>query len=151
VLVLGTKFGGLTAALAVHHELRGDVDVTVVANDDRFLFNPGLIWLPFGKRDRADITFPAPRPSRIMASRVTGDRDFRTAKAGNAGLMRRAEAAVVHAVLDVAVVDGELFVLMADVGDRLVPPGDAPVDLALHRTSCNVRRVAGHGRPGADG
>ena len=37
-----------------------------------------------------------------------------------------------HAVLDVAVVDGELSVLMADVGDRLVPPGDAPVDLALH-------------------
>jgi hypothetical protein len=32
----------------------------------------------------------------------------------------------------VAVVDGELSVLMADVGDRLVPPGDAPVDLALH-------------------
>ncbi len=58
VLVLGTNFGGLTAALTVHHELHGDVDVTVVAKDDRFLFNPSLIWLPFGKRDRADITFP---------------------------------------------------------------------------------------------
>ena len=30
-----------------------------------------------------------------------------------------------HAVLDVAAVDGELAVLMVDVGDRLVPPGDA--------------------------
>ncbi|TIC84859.1 hypothetical protein E8D34_14225 [Nocardioides sp. GY 10113] len=58
VLVLGANFGGLTAALAVRHELHGDVDVTVVAPDDHFLFNPSLIWLPFGKRDREDITFP---------------------------------------------------------------------------------------------
>ncbi len=58
VLVLGANFGGLTAALAVRHELDGDVDVTVVAPDDQFLFTPSLIWLPFGKRDREDITFP---------------------------------------------------------------------------------------------
>ncbi|HEU5038698.1 MAG TPA: FAD-dependent oxidoreductase [Nocardioides sp.] len=58
VVVLGANFGGLTAALAVKHELDGDIDVTVVAPDDRFLFNPSLIWLPFGKRDREDITFP---------------------------------------------------------------------------------------------
>jgi sulfide:quinone oxidoreductase len=58
VLVLGANFGGLTAALAVRHELDGDVDVTVVSASDQFLFNPSLIWLPFGKRDRADITFP---------------------------------------------------------------------------------------------
>jgi len=58
VLVLGGNFGGLTAALAVRHELHGDVDVTVVSASDRFLFNPSLIWLPFGKRAPADITFP---------------------------------------------------------------------------------------------
>jgi sulfide:quinone oxidoreductase len=58
VLVLGANFGGLTAALAVRHELDGDVDVTVVSASDHFLFNPSLIWLPFGKRDRDDITFP---------------------------------------------------------------------------------------------
>ena len=50
VLVLGGNFGGLTAALAVKHELHGDVDVRVVSASDRFLFNPSLIWLPFGKR-----------------------------------------------------------------------------------------------------
>jgi sulfide:quinone oxidoreductase len=58
VLVLGGNFGGLTAALAVRHELHGDVDVRVVSASDRFLFNPSLIWLPFGKRKRSDITFP---------------------------------------------------------------------------------------------
>jgi sulfide:quinone oxidoreductase len=56
--VLGGNFGGLTAGLAVRHELRGDVDVTVVSASDRFLFNPSLIWLPFGKRSPTDITFP---------------------------------------------------------------------------------------------
>ncbi|MEL7208872.1 MAG: FAD-dependent oxidoreductase, partial [Actinomycetota bacterium] len=58
VVVLGSNFGGLTAALAVKHELDGDVDVTVISPSDRFLFNPSLIWLPFGKRTPEDITFP---------------------------------------------------------------------------------------------
>lgn len=58
VLVLGGNFGGLTAALAVKRELGDDVDVTVVSASDRFLFNPSLIWLPFGKRSANDITFP---------------------------------------------------------------------------------------------
>ena len=58
VLVLGGNFGGLTAALAVSHELRRDVDVRVISASDRFVFNPSLIWLPFGKRRPADITFP---------------------------------------------------------------------------------------------
>ncbi|MEZ5095407.1 MAG: FAD-dependent oxidoreductase [Nocardioides sp.] len=57
VVVLGSNFGGLTAALAVRHELDGDVDVTVVSPSDRFLFNPSLIWVPFGKRGKKDITF----------------------------------------------------------------------------------------------
>jgi len=58
VLVIGGNFGGLTAALGVKAELGGDVDVTVVSASERFLFNPSLIWLPFGKRSAGDITFP---------------------------------------------------------------------------------------------
>jgi sulfide:quinone oxidoreductase len=58
VLVLGGNFGGLTTALAVHHELEGDVDVRVVSASERFVFNPSLIWLPFGKRKPEDLTFP---------------------------------------------------------------------------------------------
>ncbi|HVK27675.1 MAG TPA: FAD-dependent oxidoreductase [Nocardioides sp.] len=58
VVVLGANFGGLTAALAVQHELHGEVDVMVISASDHFLFTPSLIWLPFGKRAPADITFP---------------------------------------------------------------------------------------------
>jgi NADH dehydrogenase FAD-containing subunit len=58
VLVLGGNFGGLTAAISVKHELEGDVDVTVVSSSDHFLFTPSLIWVPFGKRTHADVTFP---------------------------------------------------------------------------------------------
>lgn len=57
VIVLGNNFGGLTAALSLKHELHGDVDVTVVSDRDYFLFNPSLIWVPFGKRRGKDITF----------------------------------------------------------------------------------------------
>ena len=57
VLVLGSNFGGLTAAISVKKELDGDVDVTVLSDRDYFLYNPSLIWLPFGKRDGDDITF----------------------------------------------------------------------------------------------
>jgi NADH dehydrogenase FAD-containing subunit len=58
VLVLGGNFGGLTAALSVKHELQGDVDVRVVSTSRRFVFNPSLIWLPFGKRRPQDLSFP---------------------------------------------------------------------------------------------
>src|SRR5262245_19576986 len=57
VLVLGGNFGGLTAAIAVKHELRGDVDVRAASASDRFLFNPSLIWIPFGLRAPQDMSF----------------------------------------------------------------------------------------------
>ena len=56
--MIGGNFAGLTAALEVKAELGGDVEVTVVSASQRFLFNPSLIWLPFGKRGPGDITFP---------------------------------------------------------------------------------------------
>ncbi len=57
VLVLGGNFAGLNAAIHIKDALEGDVDVTVVSASSRFLFNPSLIWLPFGKRKAKDITF----------------------------------------------------------------------------------------------
>lgn len=73
------------------------------------------------------------RPERDWVMRITGDRDFRTARIWRAGIMHRAAAVVDHAVVDVAVTDGELTVLMRDVGDRLVPEGDGVLDMATHR------------------
>ncbi len=57
VVVIGGNFAGLNAALDLKHELHDDVDVCVISESDRFIFNPSLIWLPFGKRDSNDITF----------------------------------------------------------------------------------------------
>lgn len=70
VLVLGANFGGLTAALAVKHELHGDVDVTVLSDRDYFLFNPSLIWLPFGKRTPKQVAF------RVAPTFESGDVEF---------------------------------------------------------------------------
>ena len=58
VLVLGGNFGGLTAALEVKRLLGDDADVTVASKANGFLFNPSLIWVPFGKRSIRDLTFP---------------------------------------------------------------------------------------------
>jgi sulfide:quinone oxidoreductase len=57
VIVLGANFGGLTAALSLKKDLKHDVDVTVVSDRDYFLFNPSLIWLPFGARNEKNVTF----------------------------------------------------------------------------------------------
>lgn len=73
------------------------------------------------------------RPENDWIMRITGDRDFRTAKIWRAGIMHRAAAVVEHAVVDVDVVDGELTILMRDVGDRLVPEGDGVLDTVAHR------------------
>lgn len=47
----------MTAALSIKDRLQSDVDVTVISASDQFLFNPSLIWLPFGKRTAEQITF----------------------------------------------------------------------------------------------
>ena len=58
VLVLGSNFAGLTAALSLKQELADDVAVRVVSASERFLFTPSLIWVPFGKRTINKISFP---------------------------------------------------------------------------------------------
>lgn len=62
VVVLGSSFGGLTAAFALKRELGPDVHVRVISPSDRFVFNPSLIWLPFGRRTAADVTFTVEAP-----------------------------------------------------------------------------------------
>lgn len=57
IVIVGTSFAGYTAALELKELVGDNHDVTVVANTDRFLFFPSLIWYPFGLREAKDITF----------------------------------------------------------------------------------------------
>ncbi len=56
IVVLGGSFGGLTAAFELKRLLGKKADVTVVSDDDRFVFLPSLPWLIMGSRKPADIT-----------------------------------------------------------------------------------------------
>ena len=68
--------------------------------------------------------------------RVTGDRDYRTFKIWNAGVMDAAPPSIDHAVVGMALEgSGEtavLSVLMRDVGEHLIPPGDDPITFTQH-------------------
>src|SRR3974390_1848268 len=56
IVILGGSFGGLTAALELKRMLGNKADVTVVSDDDRFVFLPSLPWLIMGWRKPEDIT-----------------------------------------------------------------------------------------------
>ncbi|MGZ4169439.1 MAG: NAD(P)/FAD-dependent oxidoreductase, partial [Solirubrobacteraceae bacterium] len=58
VVVLGSSFAGLTAALELRKHLDKRHEVVVLDPRDHFTFIPSLIWLPFGLRQPDDITFP---------------------------------------------------------------------------------------------
>lgn len=58
VVVLGSSFAGLTAALELRKHLDDSHEVIVLDPRPRFTFIPSLIWLPFGVRDAKDVTFP---------------------------------------------------------------------------------------------
>ena len=69
VVVIGSSFAGLTAALEARRRLGDDARVTVLDPRPDFTFIPSLIWVPFGLREPDDITFPlAPRSTRRGAS-----------------------------------------------------------------------------------
>jgi len=68
--------------------------------------------------------------------RVTGDRDLRTLKIWQAGIMNDAPAEIDHAVVGMAA-DGDnedalLTILMRDVGNHLIPEGDSMISLETH-------------------
>ncbi|MCK9249289.1 MAG: FAD-dependent oxidoreductase [Solirubrobacteraceae bacterium] len=57
VLVLGSSFAGLNAALDLRRRLRDEVEVVVLDPRPRFTFIPSLVWLPFGLRRPDQVTF----------------------------------------------------------------------------------------------
>jgi sulfide:quinone oxidoreductase len=58
IVILGGSFGGLTAALEVKRLLGKKAEVTVISDDDKFVFIPSLPWLSLGWRRASDITLP---------------------------------------------------------------------------------------------
>jgi len=56
IVVLGGSFGGLTAAFEIKRLLGAAAEVTVISEDNRFVFMPSLPWLIMGWRRPEDIT-----------------------------------------------------------------------------------------------
>lgn len=57
VVVVGSSFAGLTAALDLRKRLPASDEIVVLDPRDHFTFIPSLIWLPFGMRQPKDVTF----------------------------------------------------------------------------------------------
>lgn len=58
IAIIGGSFGGLTAAFELKRLLGKKAEVTVLSDDDKFVFVPSLPWLSVGSRRAADITLP---------------------------------------------------------------------------------------------
>lgn len=58
VVVAGSSFAGMTAALELRKRLPDGDEIVVFDPRADFTFIPSLIWLPFGLREPSDITFP---------------------------------------------------------------------------------------------
>ena len=57
-VVVGGNFAGLTAALELKRKGGKEHSVIVIDKNDKFLFMPSLIWVPFKRRNIEDITVP---------------------------------------------------------------------------------------------
>jgi len=58
IVVLGSNFAGLTAALELKERLGEAAKLTVISKDDAFVFTPELIKIAFGLARRVDAVFP---------------------------------------------------------------------------------------------
>lgn len=58
IVILGGSFGGLTSAFELKRLLGKRADITVISDEDRFIFIPSLPWLSFGWRKKDDISIP---------------------------------------------------------------------------------------------
>lgn len=56
IVVLGSNFAGVTAALEIKRKIKNS-EVQVISPSKKFLYVPSLIWVPFGRRKLEDIRF----------------------------------------------------------------------------------------------
>lgn len=58
IIIIGSSYAGLAAALELRSRLPASETVTVVSLGEDFIFFPSLIWVVQGERELADISFP---------------------------------------------------------------------------------------------
>lgn len=63
VVVLGGGFAGLETAFSLASTVDGRAEITLVSNEDAFLFKPNTIYIPFGL-DPARLLIRLDRPAR---------------------------------------------------------------------------------------
>jgi sulfide:quinone oxidoreductase len=56
ILIVGGNFAGFTAAVLLKNKLGKQAEVTLIDRNDKFLFIPSLIWVPFRRRELEEIT-----------------------------------------------------------------------------------------------
>lgn len=79
IVILGAGTAGTTIANRLRRHFAGDVragvhDITVVDQDDRHVYQPGLLFVPFGMYDAEDVVRPRARQLhkdvRVIESRI---------------------------------------------------------------------------------
>lgn len=94
VVVVGSSFAGMTAALELRKRLDPAYEVVVLDPRADFTFIPSLIWVPFGIRDAEDVTFPlapmyAKKGVRFINEAATGfDLDARIVRTSGGDELR---------------------------------------------------------------
>lgn len=73
VVVAGGGFAGLETAFLLNLRLHADVDITLVSDQDHFLFRPNTIYIPFGL-DPDELKIPLERPSSRQDIAFVGGR-----------------------------------------------------------------------------
>lgn len=59
IVVIGSGFGGLNAAVEIRKKLKhSQHEITVISDKEEFIFRPSLIWLPFHKHSIKKLSFP---------------------------------------------------------------------------------------------
>lgn len=59
IVVIGSGFGGLNAAVEIRKKLKhSQHEITVISDNEEFIFRPSLIWLPFHNHSIKKFTFP---------------------------------------------------------------------------------------------
>ena len=92
VVVVGSSFAGLTAALEAKQRMKDRVEVTVIDHRDYFTFVPSLIWVPFGKRRRRGRHVPARSGVRADAASASSNADRRALRPRPRGSSYRSTA-----------------------------------------------------------